>query len=122
MINALALIIGLQVVGTVLVELGGIPVPGPVLGMVLFLGGLVIFNKVSDDLDRVTRFFLANLSLLFVPAAVGIIRHLDLVNTILWQLALVLFISLCVGLGVTALVFVLLAGRFSPPEEKEVRS
>ena len=122
MINALALIIGLQVIGTVLVDLSGLPVPGPVMGMVLFLAGLLAFNRVGEDVDKVARFFLANLSLLFVPAAVGIIRHLDLVNTILWQLALVLFVSLCIGLGITALVFVLLSRRLSPPNEKELRS
>lgn len=121
MINALAAIIGLQVLGTVLVDLLALSVPGPVLGMVLLLMLMALAGKVSAPLVDVARFFLANLSLLFVPAAVGIVRHLDLVTPILWQLLLVLFLSLCVGLAVTALSFHLLARRLSPPEEKEQR-
>lgn len=121
MIYAISIIIGLQVVGTVIVDLLGLPVPGPVLGMVLFLGVLAAYGRVGVELDKVTKFFLANLSLLFVPAAVGIIRHIDLVTPILWQLVLVLFLSLCIGLAATALTFALIAKRLSPAEGAEVR-
>ncbi|MFC6669823.1 CidA/LrgA family protein [Marinobacterium aestuariivivens] len=106
--------------GTLVVELLGLSVPGPVLGMLLFLLVLPAMSRGWPDLEQVTRFFLANLSLLFVPAAVGIVRHLGLVSPILLQLLVVLLVSLLVGLVVTAGVFAVLARRIAPAREEEL--
>ncbi len=120
MLVALTLIIGLQVLGTLVVELLVLPVPGPVLGMLLFLLVLPLLPRDWSGLEQVTRFFLANMSLLFVPAAVGIVRHLDLVSPILLQLLAVLLLSLVIGLAVTAWVFAVLARRLAPAREGEL--
>jgi holin-like protein len=122
MLNALTLIIGLQVLGTILVEVLALPVPGPVLGMLLFLLVLIGCRRTWPGLEQVTHFFLANLSLLFVPAAVGIVSHLDLISPILAQLLVVLFLSLVIGLVVTALVFARVARRIAPATDEELRS
>jgi holin-like protein len=118
---ALALIIALQVLGTMIVGVLDVPVPGPVLGMMLFLIGLWLYGRVPSELDKVTRFFLANLSLLFVPAAVGIIRHLDLVTPYMAQLLFTLFISLITGFIVTACAFAFLARKLSPASDEELQ-
>ncbi|GGO84870.1 hypothetical protein GCM10011348_32100 [Marinobacterium nitratireducens] len=120
MLVALTLIIGLQVLGTLVAELMALPVPGPVLGMLLFLLLLPLLPREWKELEQVTRFFLANMSLLFVPAAVGIVRHLDLVSPILLQLLAVLLLSLIVGLAVTAWVFATLARRLAPARDGEL--
>lgn len=122
MLAALTLIIALQVLGTLVVELLVLPIPGPVLGMLLFLALLPRLGANWPDLEQVTRFFLANLSLLFVPAAVGIVRHLDLVSPILLQLLAVLLISLIAGLVVTAWVFATMARRLAPARVEELES
>ncbi|ANG63189.1 hypothetical protein A8C75_12370 [Marinobacterium aestuarii] len=120
MLGALTLIIGLQVVGTVLAEILALPLPGPVLGMVLFLLVLAVIRRPWAELEQVNNFFLANLSLLFVPAAVGIVSHLELVSPILGRLLLVLLLSLLAGLVVTALIFARLARRFTPACDEEL--
>jgi holin-like protein len=51
-------------------------VPGPVLGLVILFVGLSIRGRIHDDLVRVANGLLAHLSLLFVPAGVGVMLHL----------------------------------------------
>ncbi|UTW13230.1 CidA/LrgA family protein [Marinobacterium rhizophilum] len=119
MLGALTLIIGLQVFGTLLAEVLALPVPGPVLGMLLFLLVLAVSARQPPALEQVNNFFLANLSLLFVPAAVGIVSHLGLVTPIIGRLLLVLVLSLLAGLVVSAWVFARVADRFTPAQDEE---
>jgi holin-like protein len=57
-----------------------VPLSGPLLGMVLLFGALVVWGGPSEDFQKTTRSLLANLALLFVPAGVGVIIHLDLIQ------------------------------------------
>jgi holin-like protein len=72
----LAVLLVCQLAGEALARLGGLPLPGPVLGLVILFVGLSIRGRVHDDLARVANGLLAHLSLLFVPAGVGVILHL----------------------------------------------
>lgn len=79
-LQVLALLLTCQLVGEVAVRSANLPVPGPVLGMVLLLLGLLALQRVPSALERTARGLLDNLSLLFVPAGVGVIRHLDILR------------------------------------------
>ncbi len=68
-----------QLVGDIAAHILNLPVPGPVLGMVLLLVGLLVRGQVPSGLDTVTTTVLSHLSLLFVPAGVGIVVVLPLV-------------------------------------------
>ncbi|GAC1429438.1 MAG: hypothetical protein NVSMB5_23900 [Candidatus Velthaea sp.] len=57
-----------------------LPLPGPVLGMIFMLGWLLARRSVPAALDRAGRGLLDHLSLLFVPAGVGVVRYLDLLG------------------------------------------
>ncbi|WP_299770182.1 CidA/LrgA family protein [uncultured Pseudoteredinibacter sp.] len=48
------------------------PIPGPVIGMLLLLLALLIRQKVSSDLQQSSHMLVQHLSLLFLPAGVGI--------------------------------------------------
>lgn len=75
MINALAALLAFQLVGEALAYLVRLPVPGPVLGMTLLLVFL-LFSEASAQRLRPTAIeMLRHLSLLFVPAGVGILLH-----------------------------------------------
>lgn len=76
MIPALTLLFVCQLAGEALTRASGAPFPGPVLGMGLFFAGLLIAGRSSPGLDAVTDAILKNLSLLFVPAAVGVIQQI----------------------------------------------
>ena len=72
MIAALTILLLFQLAGEVLVQLSGLPVPGPVIGMVLLFLALALRGSVSEDLRNTSQTLLSHLSLLFVPAGVGV--------------------------------------------------
>lgn len=80
-LTVITLLLGCQLLGEVLVRLTGVPVPGPVVGMaLLFLGlvarGLIYRADMPDPLRDTAGGLLRHLSLLFVPAGVGVMAHL----------------------------------------------
>lgn len=81
MIAFFFLLCALQLVAEAIVFLTGIPVPGPVLGMALLLIGLIIRKGLPEGLDQTATGLLKYLSLLFVPAGVGVTLHFNLIST-----------------------------------------
>lgn len=73
MITTLIWLMGFQLLGEVLVRLLGVPVPGAVAGMLLLFLVLCLRESVPRDLQRDVPALLRHLSLLFVPAGVGIV-------------------------------------------------
>src|SRR5690349_13099277 len=77
MINAFTSLLLCQLAGELLVRALGLPVPGPVLGMVLLFAVLLLRGKEAPaSLAGVADGLLGNLGLLFVPAGVGVILYL----------------------------------------------
>ena len=118
MVRALAILLGCQLAGELLVRLLGAPVPGPVAGMAMLLAAFVAHGGVPEDVRVVSKNLLLNLSLLFVPAGVGIMVHADRVGREWPVLAGALFIGTALTVIVTALVF-RWALRLSGGEENE---
>ncbi|MGF1525894.1 MAG: CidA/LrgA family protein [Candidatus Competibacterales bacterium] len=73
--GSIALLLVFQLAGELVVLLTAFPVPGPVVGMVLLLCALVGGGGPSPALEGTGSGLLGHLSLLFVPAGVGIIRY-----------------------------------------------
>ena len=73
MLLAFAVLLVFQCLGEGLVFLVGVPVPGPVAGMLLLLAALVAFPRLHETVVTGANELLRHLSLLFVPAGVGII-------------------------------------------------
>ena len=112
MLHGLTLIFLCQLVGEAFVRLLGIPVPGPVIGMVILLAWLVRGDGPSEPVRAVANGLLKYLPLFFVPAGVGLVTHGALLRAD-W-LALVLAI-----LGSTLFTMLLvgwLIERFAEPE------
>jgi holin-like protein len=74
-LHALALLLAFQLAGEAAVYALGLPVPGPVLGMVLLLGAVAAVPDLLARLKPTTGTLLSHLSLLFVPAGVGVMVH-----------------------------------------------
>lgn len=110
MVNALLALLGFQLVGEVLVRAVGAPVPGPVVGMLLLFLALRGRGQVPAALQQASQGLLGNLSLLFVPAGVGVIVHLQLLAADWWRLLIAIVASTIVTLLVTALVMQSLIG------------
>lgn len=93
----LCLIILFQLLGEALVHVTGLPLPGPVAGMILLLLALLLKRGLDHTLAPAATALLRYLPLLFVPAAVGVINHASLVQ----ENGLVLLISILTSTLVT---------------------
>ena len=113
MIRAITLLLVCQLAGEVLVRSLGVPFPGPVLGMVLLVGGLLVFKTSAPVLEETADTLLRNLSLLFVPAAVGVIQHGAVLKAHGAAIVLALLLSTIATLVVTALVFAAVSRRMA---------
>jgi putative effector of murein hydrolase LrgA (UPF0299 family) len=104
MLNAITLILCCQLAGELLVTAGGLPVPGPVCGMALLFAGLIVRGGIPDDIANVADLLLGNLSLLFVPAGVGVMLHLGLLKAEILPISVALIASTLITIAVTALL------------------
>ena len=77
MLPTLALLLSCQLVGEISVRTMGLPLPGPVVGLVLLLILIGLRPAIAEGLRPTTSVILANLSLLFVPAGVGVMVHAE---------------------------------------------
>ena len=83
----------------------GITFPGPVLGMGLLFAGLSCVGRSGAALDAVADTILRNLSLLFVPAAVGVMQQAGLIAANWLAIFAALAISTAATLVVTVYTF-----------------
>ncbi len=105
MLKALTLLFTCQLVGETIVRALGIPFPGPVIGMGLLLAVLLARGSIWPELDGVADTVLRNLSLLFVPAAVGVMQQAGLLAAHWLVIALAIATSTVLTLTVTVLTF-----------------
>lgn len=116
MLRGLALLLTLQALGEAVARLTGLRVPGPVIGLVLLLP-LLAWTPVREAVAPVAETLLGHLSLLFVPAGVGVVTHLHVVARHGPGLLLALVVSTAVGMAVTALVMRACLPPSPPAEE-----
>ena len=93
----------------------GLPLPGPVIGMVLLLLALR-WPAVQKPVGECAEFLLSHLSLLFVPVGVGVMTHLSLVSQYGVRMLAVVLLSTLAGLAVTVLTLHLLRNRRPEPQ------
>ncbi len=105
MLGGLLLLLGCQLAGEAIVRGLGVGVPGPVLGMALLALILLARPKLHATAAPVANTLLANLSLLFVPAAVGVVQVLPLLAAEGVAIAAAILVSTVASLVVTALTF-----------------
>jgi putative effector of murein hydrolase LrgA (UPF0299 family) len=119
MIASLSLILLCQLIGEVIVRGLKLPLPGPVVGLLLLLLLLLARDGFAtlargplqnDGVEGASRGLLAHLSLLFVPAGVGVVQKLDLLAEHGIAILLILVASVVVTLLVTVATF-LVASR-----------
>lgn len=111
MLAGLTWLLVYQCIGEILVRWTGLPVPGPVIGMVLLFTTLVVKKSVPEPLQSTASGLLSHLSLLFVPAGVGVMLHFHRVASEWLPIAVALLVSTVLTLAVTALVMRQLLAR-----------
>jgi holin-like protein len=115
MIASLSLILVCQLIGEVIVRGFALPMPGPVVGLMLLLLLLLARDRFAPlargplqggGVETASRGLLANLSLLFIPAGVGVVQKLDLLAEHGIAIMAVLAVSVVVTLLATVATFV----------------
>ena len=119
MLNALTLIFCCQLAGESLVTAAALPIPGPVCGMALLVAGLLLRGGIPDDLAKVGDALLGNLSLLFVPAGVGVMLHLGLLQAEILPISIALIGSTLITIAVTATLMQWLNRETAAPENAD---
>ncbi len=111
MIEWLAVLAACQLAGEAAVQAMHLPVPGPVCGMAILFAALAIKGGVPEGLGKVADTLLVNLSLLFVPAGVGIMLHFKLLAADWLPLSAALILSTLLTIGITASLMAFLSRR-----------
>lgn len=73
MLAAFSILLVFQCLGEGVAFVTGVPVPGPVIGMLLLFASLLLWPRLNATLEAAAAELLNHLSLLFVPAGVGIV-------------------------------------------------
>ena len=118
MLLSLGLILLCQLIGEAVARGTGVPVPGPVIGMVLCVLLLLVRDRVGrlmpaelrdGTFEQTGRGILSHLSLLFIPAGVGVVQRMDVLAGNALAIVLAVGVSTILSLAVTAWVFSLVA-------------
>jgi len=111
MLNYLTLIFVCQLIGELIAVATGWPIPGPVIGMALLFAGLLLRGGIADGLASVGDSLIGNLSLLFVPAGVGVMQHAKLIGSELLPISVALVVSTVLAVAVTGAFMAWLSAR-----------
>lgn len=112
MLAAIALLMTCQLMGEVIQRVTGLPLPGSVIGLVLLLGWLALVPRERPTLKAVTAWLTAHLSIMFVPAAVGLIDEGEPLSRYGIGILAATAVSTLLTMVVTALVFRWAVTRF----------
>jgi len=117
---ALLVLVAFQAVGTLLATNIALPIPGAVIGMVL-LFVVMLWRGVFPALQRLADLLVRHLSLLFVPAAVGAMAHVALLQEQWLGILLMMFLSTTVTMAVTGLLLQWLLQRIDANQTEKNR-
>ena len=127
MVAGFAILLLCQLLGEVTVRGLGLPLPGPVVGLVLLVAGLAVARRHRGDdravaetaaLGRVADGLLAALALLFVPAGVGVVQYLGLIGAEGVAIVVALVVSTLLTLAATAAAFLAIRRLIGAADEE----
>jgi len=100
-----------QRIGEAVVRLASLPVPGPVAGMALLFAMLALRGPIPEGLAAAADGLAKHLSLLFVPAGVGVMLYLREIASEWVPIAVAIAVSTVFAIAVSAVVFQRLSRR-----------
>lgn len=115
MLAALTLLLVFQTIGEVLARILNIPIPGPVIGMALLFAWLAIRRGPSAELRTTATQLLSHLSLLFIPAGVGVMLHFERLRSEWLPISAALIVSTMTTIAVSACLLARLKRKAPAP-------
>ena len=111
MLNSIFTILLLQLIGEFIQKFTEISIPGPVIGLILLLGVLLIRAKyfkehpsIENSLVNFSERFLNYLPLLFIPVGVGVVMHLSLLEENLISVISIIVLGTLLTLALTGFI------------------
>ena len=114
-LNGITTLLMYQLVGEVTANLLQLPIPGPVLGMTFLFLTLLRSGRVSIALDTTSSALLDHLSLLFIPAGVGVMVHFERLSAEWLPITVALILSTLITVTGTAAIMAI-AHRLLPKQ------
>ncbi|HFI0150217.1 TPA: CidA/LrgA family protein [Streptococcus suis] len=81
-----------------------LPIPGSIIGLILLFLALEFKMIRLRHINTVGNFLLANMTILFLPAAVGIMERFDAIKNFLLPIVLIIFGAIFLNILVIGLV------------------
>lgn len=104
LLSGMSILLCCQLIGESIANLLHLPIPGPVIGMVVLLIGLMLYGRVPDGLRLTCDGLMRYLALLFVPAGVGVMAKWPLIQANLLSITVTLVVSV-VALQIAVALF-----------------
>lgn len=104
MLRTYLALLSCQAAGDIIRQVTGIPLSGPIIGIVLLLAGLIARGGASDEFYQSGHATLTYLSLFFVPPGVGVVEQLPLLRAHWLPILLALIVSTALAMASGALV------------------
>lgn len=118
MLPSLTVIIGFQLAGAFVQQFLSLPIPGAVIGMILFFIYLCITGGKSDNLMATGSQLLSHLPLLFIPAGVGILAYTSELKEHGIAILASLIIGSLIAFIITLFIFKKLTSNANQPDSK----
>ncbi len=118
LLRGLTWLVLFQLLGTALNHLLVPVLPGPIIGLLLLLGFLMVRGQVSEPLSLAASSLLRYLPLLLVPPAVGVMVYATDIAADFWAIAGALVLSLLISMAFVGVLMQRLLKRHSHPEER----
>lgn len=105
MLQTFAILLTFQSIGELLTYSLHLPVPGPVIGMVLLVTYLLVDKgRVLDTMQATVSELLRHLTILFVPAGVGVMTQLNRIGQEWLPIVVATVVSTWLSIAAGALV------------------
>ena len=118
-VKEVAWIMAFTFIGEALNKLLPLPIPAGVYGLVLLLAGLITGIVKLEDVETNGGFLLDTMTLMFIPAAVGIMSVTDILLPVLVPYLVIIISSTVIVMTVTGIAASLILRRSEKKEYKE---
>jgi holin-like protein len=105
--------------GDLINKLTGLPLPGGVIGLVILLAIFIWRGGPDRQMKETSHFLLRNMTVLFIPASVGLITQLPALKQDALPIGVAIVVSTVLGMAVTAAIMHWLARGGHPARETQ---
>ncbi len=118
MLLSMTVLLAFQLVGEAIARGSAFGIPGPVIGLALLAASLAALPDIRRAMEPTASGLLGHLSLLFVPAAVGVVQQLPRLRSEGLAISCALVISTVASMVVTAIAFQAVSRRMGITDER----